>query len=270
MDKLVDSVSSAIEFLSQGAFAALLVWYAVSLYHPLSSIVVRYIRTVWGRLFRFGARYHIAIGLLLAGLYIWGVFSNAFNYWCLHPVQTEIIDRVRHSEPVFGDPQGGDVVYLFTRIVERTANEPDYSAYIRDDAYWRNTNLRAHDSIFPDLRRFIRILRGIVVSGYVVLAIALTKVFIACVALIAVGVRPGSKFANWLYTYFVSLDAYDAREENPRVAPTAEGVLTDLLVPNIWFLLFGILILLAGVEAYKTAERELQLLIMHGAGTAVR
>jgi hypothetical protein len=276
MAQLFEGVMQVIELLLQGAFAALLVWYGVSLYHPLSHILGRYLLTLWrplvNRVEPPPARRPYVIILVFAVLYSWGVLSNAFNYWLLRPVQSEIILAVRNHADALQRNPWQDATHALGLILSRPSSNDtaSYVAYLRDDARWRNNNPAAHASILPTLRKFIRILRGAVISGYILVAIAVVKIVCGAVAAVVVAAAPRSRLASYLYVYFVDYEAYRRREEDvPAERLDSRSVQRQLLLPNLVLLLCGAVLLVASLVSYKSTEVEYQLLVRYGAETSV-
>lgn len=273
MSGLVDAIVGVIELLLQGAAACALSWYLVSFFHPVSSVVVRYAKALWSQAFkeedlRERLRPFIVV-VFVASLYAWGVVSNAFNYWALRPCQDRIILSVERGV----DAESTFAALGAWRTVELISTRRQYDwrmreRYIQHDAAWRNAQLEAHPSILPTLRKFLRIIRGAVIGGALVVGIAMLKVVAGLIIFLIVGWSPRSHASRYVFSRFVEPRAYDAGASGTTIEPTVQDVGKGLLFPNLVIGAFGVLLTLASFLSYVTVESEYQALVKHGATPA--
>lgn len=275
MSGLIDSIVGVLELLLQGAGACALTWYLVSLYHPVSTVIVDYSGALWNQAFkvakgstrseRVDIRPYLAVAFIVS-LYAWGVVSNAFNYWLLRPIQDEItaqVDKKANPEAALG---GFRVDRTLSLIQQRQVSWSSHDLYLQRDVAWRNKNLKAHESILPSLRKFLRIIRGAVVGGACMLAIALIKLAVALVTIVLVRWQATSGPSRFMFRMFVSHEAYEAQKPLPGVLdPTVKKVAENLFWPNLVLGVLGTVIVLASFWSYVTVESEYQALVMHGA-----
>ncbi len=270
MSGLVDAIVGVIELLLQGAAACALSWYLVSFFHPVSSVVVRYARALWIQAFKKKKLREqlrpVILVVFIASLYAWGVVSNAFNYWVLRPCQDKIIlavERGADAESSFAALGARGTIELVS--TRRKYSWPIRERYIEHDAAWRNARLEAHSSILPTLRKFLRIIRGAVVGGALVVGIATLKALAGLIIVFIVGWNPWSLASRYFFSRFVDPRAYDGRASGTEIEPTVQVVGRDLLFPNLVIGALGILLTLTSFLSYVTVESEYQAIVKYGA-----
>jgi hypothetical protein len=281
MKDVVEALEGIIEFLIQGSLMVVVIMYFAAFAHPIPTLLRKYLADLWkaisGRDTPKGSANPLMIALACAALYFLGIMSNVVNYWVLRPVHNSIIQEARQegSREVRQEgcekdfvPRRGDFEFLsqsFARLLTREdPSRTAYDEYLSDDAKWRDQNLEAHESIFPALRKYIRIVRGVAVAGYAVFFIALLKSLVGLLIVVACAPWKGTpnRFARGLFRYLVSYAAYQNRRTKVKVV---HDTLKRMVVPNLILAAFGLIVFSVAIWSYRTIEYELQLLVMFGA-----
>lgn len=272
MKDMVESLISIIEFLIQGSLAAAVALYLAAFFHPVPERLRKYFTdlrsTLSGQNTETGSVNSLVVALALAALYFLGVVSNIVNYWALVPVHNLVIQEV-HDEKF---KRLGDAAFLkqaFPLLLTRDnpSQKKYYEDYLAADATWRNTKLEALESILPNLKKYIRIIRGVVVASYVVFFIALLKSIVGLLILIACARGKGTpnSVAAWLFRHFVSYTAYEQGNKGLEVSSVVSETRKRMVAPNVILATLGIVAFSIALLSYRTIEQEYQLLNKYGA-----
>jgi hypothetical protein len=274
MKDLIESLVNIIEFLIQGSLAAAVILYFAAFFHPIPERLRKYLADLWeilsGQESPTGLIRSIVVALACASLYFLGVFSNVVNYWVLAPVHDSVIQEVRDERPL----RRGDATFLiqaFPLLLTRgNPSRKSYEGYLRDDATWRNKNLEAHESVLPMLRKFLRIIRGVTVTSYAILFIALLKSIVGIlISLTCIPWRGApNSVAVWLYRHFVSYTAYQESSVEVNMRTMVNEIMRRMVAPNLILLILGLAVFSVAILSYRTIEQEYQLNVMFGAEKA--
>lgn len=180
---MLDSIISILEFISIGALAISALGYLAVMFRSVPKGFHAYFKRAFELIeppnpSKITERLLVSLrfSIVIAGIWIFGIVANATAYWLLAPIQHEFINLVYKDKPIASRYDCLPLDLLRRISVNRTDSDYDaYSKYIKYDQEWRNLDLKSHDSIQPDLRKFLRIVRFAVVISLLVGIFAIWK-----------------------------------------------------------------------------------------------
>jgi hypothetical protein len=242
--------------------------------------------------------------LCLGGLYFLGAVMNVSNYWILEPVHNHLIAEIYNDTPYsnsiiamqsknkfdlryfYPNPfPESDLLYLSNsfwailplRIFDNFKDAPAlhsikdiqaYRAYTFNEALIRSKDSKSLQGTLDDLRKFIRIIRGVAVFGYLLIWIALIKIVIALVNKRILTSSSESSIiyqqAFWVYKNFFDRELYFNGSIIRDKIDRNNLLRNKILIPNLSFLIIGLLFFIFGIYSYRAAETEYQLFVYYG------
>ena len=273
MGELIDALVRVLEFVVQGALAVLLGGYILAWVHKFKNWVYEHVREL--TLYMFGPNWrewkilhpNVLIAMLLGGLYLAGVVTNAVGYWLLKPAHEKVIAASKPTNS--GGSRTPAASALVRAVVERLAgqaSEPDdtdYTNYIQDEIAWRNQNLTAMQHALDPLLKQGRVIRGtaVIALGFLVISVLKAVSFLVCLVLLIV---PGKvrNAGRLLYRNLVYPKDSDIHDDPVRRATAGKYAVSNIIYAAVAFI-----VLWCAMGAYATLEREYHVMAYYGPRT---